>query len=88
MKMGKSIAICYDTTQVLLCKQFHGITAGHLESVFDNEFTQMNKYRSFGQLISFGPRSIQLEMGGNSLSKFVIKYKYRGSGSDSMNLII
>ena len=32
-------------------------------SIYINKFPQMTKYRSFGQIISFGPRSIQLRMG-------------------------
>ena len=63
MKMGKSVSICCVTAHVMLSKQIHGIIASNLNFEFDDKFTQMTKYRSFGRLISFGPRSFQLKMG-------------------------
>ena len=61
--MGKSVAIYCVTAHVMLSNQIHGIIASHLNSDFEDKFTQMTKERSFGQLISFGPSSIQMKTG-------------------------
>ena len=47
----------------MLSKQIHEISARELESDFDNEYTQMTKLVSFGQLIPFVPISIQMTNG-------------------------
>ena len=60
MKIGNSFREV--TTNVIMCKQIHGVTSWQLQSSFDNEFTQMTKYWLFGQLISLGPISIQRKM--------------------------
>ena len=63
MKMGNSFAICCVITHVMLCKQIHEIIASIMQSDFDDIFDQITKYRSFGQLISLGPSSIQIKLG-------------------------